>query len=169
MNDMETNNVTQWVIIGAAVLVLVIGGAWLAMRGGTAEPVMDTNIVATTTPVTPTIEAEANVPQGTVTASSDGESVIVSNQAAGNSVAIAEMSLTRASWVAVRDDMSILGAAWFPSSATTGEVKLQRASQSGKSYRVVIYVDDGDKKFDFKKDQLITSESGPVGISFDAE
>ncbi len=167
---METNNnVTQWVIIGAAVLVLVIGGAWLAMRGGTAEPVEETNMQATSTPVTPTVETEANVPQGTVTASSDGETVSVANQAAGNTVALSAMSLTRASWVAVRDDMSIMGAAWFPSSATSGEVKLQRATQSGKSYRVVIYVDDGDKKFDFKKDQLITSESGPVGISFDAQ
>ena len=41
MNDMETNNVTQWVIIGAAVIGLVIGGAWLAMRGFTNEEIRE--------------------------------------------------------------------------------------------------------------------------------
>ncbi len=169
MNDMEQNNVTQWVIIGAAVLVLVLGGAWLAMRGGSAEPAVQTNTKATTTPATTTVDATTNVPKGTVTATSDGETVAVSNQAAGKTVALTNMSLTRASWVAVRDDQSIMGAAWFPSSATSGEVKLQRATVKGKTYNVVIYVDDGDKKFDFKKDQLITAEGGPVGISFDAQ
>ncbi len=167
---METNNVTQWVIIGAAVLVLVIGGAWLAMRGGSDEPAeTETNVQATTTPATTTVDSTSNVPKGTVTATSDGESVSVENQAAGKSVQLSNMSLTRASWIAVRDDMSIMGAAWFPSSATTGEVKLQRATVAGKSYSVVIYVDDGDKKFDFKKDQLITADAGPVGVSFDAQ
>ncbi len=65
--------------------------------------------------------------------------------------------------------MSILGAAWFPSSATSGSVKVQRATQAGKTYSVVIYVDDGDKKFDYKKDQLITADGGPVGSSFSAQ
>ncbi len=165
---METNNVTQWVIIGAAVIVLVVGGAWLVMRDRTPD-VADTNVVATTTPTSTTVTADNNVPKGTVTATSDGEAVTVANQAAGTSVALSSISLTRASWIAVRDDMSILGAAWFPSSATSGSVDLQRATVSGKSYRVVIYVDDGDKKFDFKKDQLITADGGPIGVAFDAQ
>ncbi len=160
---------TQWVIIGAAVLVLVIGGAWLVMRGNVEEPLAEADTVATSTPVLTTVAADTNIPKGSVTATSDGETVSVTNQAAGKTVTLSAMSLTRASWVAVRDDMSILGAAWFPSSATAGEVKLQRATVSGKSYRVVIYVDDGDKKFDFKKDQLITADNAPVGVSFDAQ
>ncbi len=170
MNDMETNNVTQWVIIGAAVVVLIIGGAWLAMRGGTPGAT-DTDMTATTSPATTTatIDMDANVPKGTVTASSDGETVVVSSQKAGSSVAIQAMSLTRASWIAVRDDQSILGAAWFPSSATSGSIDLQRATVAGKSYRVVIYVDDGDKKFDLHADQLITASDAPVGVSFDAQ
>lgn len=169
---METNNVTQWVIIGAAVIVLVVGGAWLAMRGGATEPALDTtaNTSSTTVSTTPAVvESTNNVPKGTVTATSDGESVSVANQPAGTSVALSSMSLTHATWVAVRDDMSILGAAWFPSSATAGTVELQRGTQSGKSYRVVMYVDDGDKKFDMHADQLITAGSGPVGSSFDAQ
>ena len=159
---------TQWVIIGAAVIVLIVGGAWLALRGRTAVPTMDTaNAIATTTP-TATVDSTKNVPKGTVTATSDGESVAAADQAAGSVVTLSSLSLTRASWVAVRDDMSILGAAWFPSSATAGTVKVQRATVAGKTYRVVMYVDDGDKKFDYKKDQLITSDAGPVGSSFKA-
>ncbi len=160
---------TQWVIIGAAVLVLIVGGAWLAMRGGEGAPVEEANVVATTTPSTTTVDTSKNVPKGTVTATSDGESVAAADQAAGTSVTLSSLSLTRASWIAVRDDMSILGAAWFPSSATSGSVKVQRATQAGKTYSVVIYVDDGDKKFDYKKDQLITADGGPVGSSFSAQ
>jgi hypothetical protein len=170
MNDMETNNVTQWVIIGAAVIVLIVGGAWLAMRGRATAPatVDDTTTTAATT-AAKTVESTNNTPKGTVTASSDGESVVVENQTAGETVKLSALTLTRASWVAVRDDMSILGAAWFPSSATSGSVELQRATVAGKSYRVVMYVDDGDKKFDYKTDQLITANGGPVGVSFDAQ
>lgn len=167
---METNSTTQWIIIAAAVLVLIIGGAWLAMRGKASTAPTDKTPATSTIPTTATatVDATVNIPKGTVTATSDGESVAAENQAAGNTVTLSSLSLTRASWVAVRDDRSILGAAWFPSSATAGTIKLQRATESGKSYRVVIYVDDGDKKFDYKKDQLITQDGGPVGGSFTA-
>ena len=162
---MEMNKITQWVLIGAAVLILLVGGGWLAFRGENPEPTTNTN--ATTTPSTSTVSGN-NMPDGTVQSESDGESVTVTDQAAGTSVAIESMGLTRASWIAVRDDKSILGAAWFPSNATTGAVKLRRATMAGEEYRVVIYVDDGDKKFDFKKDQLITAGDSPVGTSFTA-
>ncbi len=166
MNDMETNNVTQWVIIAAAVLVLVLGGAWLVMRDSKEAP-EGTNPIATTTPATTTtMTSVKNMPKGTVTATSDGESVTVGAQSAGTTVTLSSLSLTRASWIAVRDDMSILGAAWFPSNATSGTVHLQRALTSGKSYRVVIYVDNGDKKFDLHTDKLVTTNDAPVGVSF---
>ncbi len=160
---------TQWVIISAAVIVLVVGGAWLVMRDRVAAPAEVVETTTTTPTSAATVTSTNNVPKGTVTATSDGESVTVANQAAGETVTLSSVSLTRASWVAVRDDMSILGAAWFPSSATSGSIELQRATVSGKSYRVVIYVDDGDKQFDFKKDQLITADGGPVGVSFEAQ
>ena len=131
------------------------------------EDTMATTTKATSTVTT--VDSTTSVPKGTVTATSDGETVTVADQKAGTSVALSTISLTRASWVAVRDDKSILGAAWFPSSATVGTVELQRALQSGKSYNVVIYVDDGDKKFDMHKDQLVTADGGPVGVSFKAE
>lgn len=167
---METNNVTQWAIIGAAVLVLIAGGTWLAMRDNAAPADGEqTEEMATTTPETPTTAAETpTMPKGTVTATSDGETVAVADQAAGTSVKIEGMELTRASWVAIRDDKSILGASWFPSSATSGSVKLQRATVSGKQYSVVMYVDDGDKKFDFKTDKLISVDGKAVGTSFTA-
>jgi hypothetical protein len=168
LNDMETNNMTQWVIIAAAVVVLIVGGAWLALRGRTPAPASDTAAATTTVPATTTVDATTNVPKGTVTATSDGESVAAADQAAGKSVMLSSISLTRASWIAVRDDKSILGAAWFPSSATAGSIKLQRETVAGTSYRLVIYVDDGDKKFDYKKDQLIIADGGPVGGSFKA-
>lgn len=158
---------TQWIIIGAAVLVLVIGGVWLIMRDRNPEPANTTTNLPITTPTTTVTEGN-NIPTGTITASNDGESVAVADQKAGSSVAITSMELTRASWIAIRDDKSILGASWFASSATSGSVKLQRETVSGKTYRAVVYVDDGDKKFDFKKDRLITVDEAPLGVSFEA-
>jgi hypothetical protein len=169
---METNNVTQWVIIGIAAVILIGGGFWLAMRTPSTssnEMASSTNATTTTSTTSSTVKGTNSVPKGSMTTSSAGEAVTVNDQKAGSSVSIASMTLTHASWVAVRDDLHILGAAWFPSNATKGSVELLSPTVSGKAYRTVIYVDDGDKKFDMHKDQLITSGDAAVGTSFKAE
>jgi len=91
--------------------------------------------------------------------------VMVQDQSAGMGVSITSMNLTRETWVAVRDSKSILGAGRFSPGATSGTVKLLRATEAGKAYQVVVYVDDGDKKFDFKVDAVVPG----VGSTFTAQ
>jgi hypothetical protein len=166
---METNNRTQWVIIGAAVVVLIAGGIWLSTRSAEAPEVEKEMVKESITAAEATVVEDAGVlPRGTVQTESDGEIISVADQPAGMKVLIGGMELTRASWVAVRDETRILGAAWFPSSATAGEVTLQRSTVAGNTYSVVVYVDDGDKAFDFRVDKLISVEGKPVGTSFTA-
>ena len=159
---MDTSNRTNWIIIGTVAVVLILGGWWLFMgkaddSQGAVATTTGTGTPTTGTTVTPT------VPVTTTTAS--GETVSVQNQAAGASVAISGMNLTRESWVAVRDAKSILGAGRFAAGATSGTVKLLRSTVKGETYQVVVYVDDGDKKFDFKVDALVSG----VNASFMAQ
>lgn len=170
---METNSTTQWAIIGTAVIILLAGGSWLIGRSKVDSPVAGDNPLAATTEETETTNSVVPdgvaIPTGAKTVESDGESVVIENQAAAGSVKISSMSLTRATWVAVRDERSILGAKWFSSNATSGEMRLLRNTEAGTTYQVLFYVDDGDKKFDHTLDILVTSEGKPVGTSFTAQ
>jgi len=159
---MDTSNTTNWIIIGAVAVVLILGGWWLFMGKpddgkGAVVTTTGTDVPATGTTVVP--------PAPVTTTTASGETITVQNQAAGASAMISGMNLTRESWVAVRDAKSILGAGRFAAGATSGTVKLLRSTVKGETYQVVVYVDDGDKKFDFKIDALVSG----VNASFMAQ
>lgn len=89
-----------------------------------------------------------------------GEEVHVSDQPAGDSVRVVEARLSRSSWLAVRDDLRIYGARRVDpvgdgQTFNDVDVPLLRSTEAGKTYTVVVYVDDGDRQFDFKKDSLV--------------
>lgn len=152
---MDTNNTRNWLIIGAVVIVLLGLGWWLMARGRSASPNTDATTGATST-VGTTLSVGAPV---TTTAS--GESVSAKDQTAGLSVAVEGMNLAKVSWVAVRDvkGQRILGAHRFEAGVTAGEVSLLKPTVAGGEYQVLVYVDDGDKKFDMKKDALVEDVS----------
>lgn len=127
-----------WIAAAIVLAVAVIG--WLYTSGGASWQ--------TTSGDT----AQQQAPQPSV-------SVAVNEQAAGDSVAIARMQLDAVSWVAVRDERSILGAARFEAAATSGSVPLLRATVSGAEYRVVVYRDNGDRVFDHTVDALVADVS----------
>lgn len=86
-----------------------------------------------------------------------GEAVTIRDQAAGSNVTISDMTITKVSWVAVRDAKTkwILGARRFEPGQKTGIVVLLRNTVADTKYEGVIYVDDGDKAFNHKKDILV--------------
>ena len=102
---------------------------------------------------------------------SQGETVTASNQPAGASVSIASMTLTRKSWLTVvAANGTILGAGLFPATATEGAIPLERDTVAGQTYKIVIYVDNGDKVFNFHKDLLVmNSDDSPVSAAFMAQ
>ena len=162
---MDMKNSTNWIIIGAIAVIVIVGGWWLfstkpADESGTSTSNSNVVDISTGTPVDLTVPS---TPYATTTAA--GETVMVQDQSAGMGVSITSMNLTRETWVAVRDSRSILGAGRFSPGATSGTVKLLRATEVGKAYQVVVYVDDGDKKFDFKVDAVVPG----VGSTFTAQ
>ena len=97
--------------------------------------------------------------------SNDGYSFSVVDQSAGGVVYVSQLVFTAESWVAIREDSNgdlgnILGARRYPAGTHTGAVELLRDTEPGQTYYAVVYVDDGDKDFDHKKDVLLTDKEG---------
>lgn len=155
---MDIYNKNNWIIIGVVVIVLILAG-WLLMRGGSHSPVVG-DVNATSTATSSDTVADATQKTGIVGTSNEGESISVDSQDAGLSVAVASMHLTRPSWVAIKDANGwILGAGWFAANATSGTVPLLRGTTPGQTYTALIYVDNGDKAFDFHIDALVDGVS----------
>jgi hypothetical protein len=116
------------------------------------------------------LETEENNEEGIITAGAGEEKVLgvpgevsfsVANQTAGSQVVIAEASVDRVTWLAVRDYAeskigNVLGAKRLPAGAHTDvAVELLRPTIAGQSYAVVAFYDDGDLAFDHKVDAAV--------------
>jgi hypothetical protein len=162
------------VIIGVLVLVVLVGG-WLMIAAKRAKPstTMTTQLAASTTDSEIDSDADAVVSKTsgkTSTATTKnttvatGNEISVADQAAGKSVSVESVTLTKRSWVAVQDNKDwTLGAQRLEAgTAKDVSVALLRATVKGQTYKAVIYVDNGDGKFDIHKDTLVTKADGSV-------
>jgi len=171
---MENDNTMYWRWgVGIVVAVVIIIGAVMLIKGSQSPSRMGTDMGTSTSDsmasdtvngtetssVTPTGVSETARPSMTAS----GESITVADQAEGSAVDVSAMSLTKASWIAIKDTKGwILGAGWFPAGATSGTVPLVRNTQKGLQYEAVVYVDDGDKAFDMHKDMLVSNTDGTL-------
>lgn len=96
----------------------------------------------------------------------------VANQPSGDMVSVSGLKLKDNAWVAVREKGynngmgNILGAAWLPAGATEGLVELLRATEPNNSYYIVLYVDNGDKKFTTSDDVMVMDGATPLAAEF---
>lgn len=178
-----TKTTTNWIIAGLVALVVIIGGGWLVARErsgtvtGSAATTTDTTLGAASTSEntsdTSSASTDSTVPSAkNPVVSAAGETVTVSDQPAGDKVVVADVSLGKPSWVVIRDTKGwALGAAWFNESQKGAEVALLRNTNPGQTYEAVVYVDNGDKKFELHgEDMLVTSSQGaPVSSTFTAK
>ncbi|KKW19514.1 MAG: hypothetical protein UY61_C0055G0003 [Candidatus Adlerbacteria bacterium GW2011_GWC1_50_9] len=165
--DNDKTSTSNLIFIGIVVVVLVAGGWWLLTRDSAVDDATGGNVAEDTNMDAADVSTETIAPPSTTT--SDGETISVASQSAGNSVTISSVTLTEMGWIAVRDDRGwTLGAARLD--AGTHEnivVELLRATESGQRYQVLLYHDDGDREFDLKKESLITHSDGTVaGVMF---
>lgn len=100
--------------------------------------------------------------------------IAVVGQPAGSRVAFSTL-LNDAGWVVVHEDRAgkpgnILGAQWLPEGTHAGEVTLLRNTETGKTYHVVLYADDGDKQFEVHGEATLVVEGGePITATFVAQ
>jgi len=180
-----TKQTTNWIIAGLVALVVIIGGGWLIARerSGTMADANATSTESTSTGVTgetaglqkinpapKSAGKTAAAPNPTSMAS--GETVAVSDQPEGSSVTISDVSITKPTWIAVRDARPwYLGAKLLTSSQKDLTIPLLRNTTAGQSYEVVLFVDNGDGKFSIHGDDtLVTGADGaPVSSTFKAQ
>jgi len=171
LNDMPTR-----IGVGIVLGLVFIGGWWLiarnSMNGKTAMQEGDVTTVKETateredgtssSPVAESVLGPIRDDTPIITGSS--ESIEVADQAAGMSVMVNEATLVQVGWIAVRDSNGrTLGAGRFEAGTHSNvEVPLLRATLTGQSYQVLIYVDDGDRVFDLHSDILVTRSDGSV-------
>lgn len=93
----------------------------------------------------------------------------VADQKAGLAVNVSDITLEKDTWIAIREDNgngelgNILGASlFFNETKGSADVALVRTTEANKNYYAVLYIDDGDKVFDFKKDQPWKEENGDI-------
>jgi hypothetical protein len=182
-----TKTTTNWIIAGLVALVVIIGGGWLIARerSGTmaGADATSTDITSSTTETanTETSTETSNTTNTTKTTGTkttnpttvaSGETVTVSDQPAGSSVTVAEINISKPTWVAVRDSRPwYLGWKFLKAGEKDIVVPLQRSTVAGESYEVVLFTDDGNGSFEIHGgDALVTSSTGaPVSSTFKAQ
>jgi DNA-binding helix-hairpin-helix protein with protein kinase domain len=154
---------------------LVVGGGlmWFIIGTEVLSPTINNNDNV----LTESMEEKVSGGVGklnTNTLGAQNNRLVVEDQLAGDRVLLKEVELDSASWVVVHEEVNALlgnalGAARFDKgSYTGGYVELLRNTEIGATYHVLIYKDNGDKKFNFDNDTVVTdAEGNSVGAIFE--
>lgn len=162
----------QWVAI--LVIIVLIVGAWYVGRKQAINASFAPDAIegAYLSDNSDTTDKNGRSPEAGASAARAGsEFVQVADQPAGMEVKVSSLALSEMGWVGIRDDEGrVLGAGRFDAGNFADvTVPLLRATVAGDSYQALLYVDDGDRAFDLKKDALIIGPDGDVaGTNFKA-
>ena len=122
----------------------------------------------TVSPVSSVADVSAAIGGGKMNESQEdaGGMVSADDQAAGSTVSVS-VNASKPVWVVVHEDSegapgSILGAQLFATGSHEGVVDLLRGTEIGQEYYVMLHSDDGDRKFDYKKDLPVKDATGAV-------
>lgn len=158
---------------GVIVGVLLAWGWAAAMNRGSVASTASSTVASTEVGSETSSNTNSNsspvLAQGSMNESLD----VSSPQKAGESVDIANASITKPTWIVVYDDSAgkpgnALGAKLFFTSGP-GIVTLLRSTVAGKTYLVGKYVDNGDHKYSKSTDtQVLNSDGTPELTSFKA-
>ena len=184
---MEKNmyDMKNLVIVGVIFFVVGFGVSWfifgrgetpLSVQGNGEEEISEEGGRTSGENNTSETPQSSTPPPAQTSALAGGNAIAADNQASGNKAKVRMVTLKKTGWVVVHEDRdgtpgNILGAQRFTAGAyTTGEVDLLRNMTEGKAYYVMLHDDDGDGKFDHKKDfPLLDSTGVPLTVKFMTE
>lgn len=152
--------------VSGMIIGVLLATVWSSAGGGGV-----TSGVATST-ISATSSAVASAARR---ATASEPPLVVADQPAGPSVAIAQLNIARPVWVVVyvsRDGKpgNALGARLFSAADKQGRVGLLRNTERGQSYFVGLSVDNGDREFSLSKDKpLADADGGPLWATFRAQ
>ncbi|MBP7770291.1 MAG: hypothetical protein KA066_00015 [Candidatus Pacebacteria bacterium] len=153
-------------LVSGMIMGVLITTAWSSLGG-----VGETSGAATST--VQTADAASSTPAASNTTPTEAP-LMVDDQPAGPSVAIAHLNIARPVWVVVyvsREGKpgNALGARLFSAADKQGRVGLLRDTERGQSYFVGLSVDNGDRAFSLSKDKpLADADGGPLWATFRA-
>ncbi len=140
----------QWVVTVIVIIVLVILG-YNMFKGPSSTP---TNNEEPTTTNTPSATNSAN-------------RIMVADQAPGNIVYISSVQLAAPGFVVIHKDNNgtpgdVIGSKFFEKGIFPGQITLSSPTLDGGIYYAMIHSDDGDKKFDIRKDLPLKDSAGSI-------
>ena len=159
-----SSNSTKYIgmIVLGIIAGVIIAWGWSALRAQ-KEPVSVTagTDLGADASATPTLVSGLGI-------------TIASPQAAGNSVAIAKISVSSPTWIVIYENNAgqpgnALGAGLFSPESTAGTVELLRGTSADKSYLATLQVDNGDHKFSLKDDQFLSTDGAPQWVTFEVK
>ena len=109
-------------------------------------------------------EAVAPTPAPSAPTETTTSTISADDQPAGITATVT-VNFDKSMWVAIHEDAKgalgkILGAQIFSKGAHTGAVDLLRPTEGERKYYAMVHVDDGDHKFDSKKDMPAKNADG---------
>lgn len=141
----------QWVVTVIVIIILVILG--YSMFKGPSEAPINTN--------------EPNVTGTTTNTTNSANRIMVADQAPGNIVYVSTVQLAAPGFVVIHKDNNgtpgdVIGSKYFEKGIYPGQITLTSSTLDGGMYYAVLHSDDGDKKFDVKKDLPIKDAAGSI-------
>jgi len=140
----------QWVVTIIVIIVLIVIGV-LVFGGEKTEAPTNTD-TASSTDQTNALSLNR---------------IVMSDQYPGNVVYLSSVQVEKPSWVVIQADKNgepgdIIGSTYFTAGINPGKITLTKPTLEGATYYAVIYTDDGDGKFDAKKDLPLEDSNGNV-------
>ncbi len=150
----------QWVVTIIVIVIIVILGYWLFSKNGSSSN---------------QASQSESTPSATAPASTEANSIVVTDQYPGNVVYISSVRLASPGFVVIQSDNggtpgAVIGTQYFDAGINPGKVTLSSPTVDGGLYYASLYLDSaGNQKFDITKDSLINDSHGsPITETFHA-
>jgi len=146
----------QWVVTIIVIIIIVILGYWLFSKNGSSTPSPSTTTGTVTTPTTP--------------ASTEANSVVVTDQYPGNVVWVSSVRLAKPGFVVIQKNNggtpgAVIGTQYFAAGINPGKITLTSPTVDGGLYYASLYSDSvSNQKFDITKDTLVQDSHGTAII-----
>jgi hypothetical protein len=151
----------QWVITIIVIIIIVILGYWLFSKNSssTSQNTASGESMSTTT----------------APASTEANSVVVTDQYPGNVVYVSSVRLSAGGFVVIQSDNggtpgAVIGTQYFAAGINPGKITLTSPTVDGGLYYATLYSDAvGNQQFDVTKDSVINDSHGnPIIETFHA-
>ena len=145
----------QWIVTIIVIIIIVILGIWLFSKNGSSTS-SQTTTNTTNTPTTP--------------ASTEANSVVVTDQYPGNVVWVSSVRLASPGFVVIQKNNggtpgAVIGTQYFAAGINPGKITLTSPTVDGGLYYASLYTDSvGNQQFDITKDMLVQDSHGTAII-----